>query len=220
MHVLTSVVPSQFTGNFSDSLIMQLISTPTIKNKQFPNKYENSVDIATICDERSLGISNKCDSAMHFAIQLQCIVLGLLHVLLQAGIYRETESQFDSIDGNYNPGSYKNVAPFARKAMEKTFYHTEFSQPSTAVSSAHQESTKNTLKSIWRNHFFSDNVQTFYSFQIFSNFYLYCFCSASYHTADFFFCLDMFRYCTPLSCDYLFSQDAQHFTFSFYYLLQ
>lgn len=79
---------------------------------------------------------------------------------------------------------------------------------------------KNTLKSIWRNCFFRDNAQMSYSLQIFSNFYLYCSCSASHHTTDLFFCLDMFRYCTPLSCDYLFSQDAQHFTFSFYYLLQ
>lgn len=50
-HILTLVIPSQFIGNFSDSLIMQLISTPMIENKQLPNKYENSVDTTTICDE-------------------------------------------------------------------------------------------------------------------------------------------------------------------------
>lgn len=100
-------------------------------------------------------------------------------------------------------------------------FHNQAVQFVQHIKKAREIWEKSILKSIWRNHnFFPDNVQMFYSLQIYSNFYLYCFCSASHHTTDFFFCLDMFGYRTPLSGDYLFSQDAQHFTFSFYYLLQ
>lgn len=138
-HILNLVIPSQFIGNFSDSLIMQLISTPMIENKQLPNKYENSVDTTTICDEWLLGFPNKSDSAIHFAIQLamNCFRFASCSAAGRNLIYTETESQFDSIDGKYIPDSYKKTASFARKAMEKTFYHTEFSQPSSAVCSAH-----------------------------------------------------------------------------------
>lgn len=126
------------------------------------------------------------------------------------GIYIEIESQFGSIDGNHSPGSHYKMASFGSKATEKTF------TISSAVSSC-----KNTLKSTWRNqNFFSVNLQNVLFLVDYNNFYLYYFCTESQHAADFFFCLDMFRYCTLLSCYYLFSQDAQHFMLSFYYLLQ
>lgn len=100
---------------------------------------------------------------MHFGIQL---AMNCFKFALCSAVGRNP--QFDSIDGNYIPDSYKNTASFARKAMEKNILpYRIFTTKHCSLFSTLRKHEKYS-KSIWRNHFFLDNVQMFYSLQIFT----------------------------------------------------